>query len=566
MTPLNSLDNTAPPRRGSNDRLIFALRACFLAGAVCWAAAVALQSKSPSGFAAQIASGVAPPLLWFLLYSVLFYLLIGRFPAQRNAAHHVMLALDTAFVTYMVSRTGMGNSNFYLGYYLFIASHSLAFGKNGGAAATVLSAVAYLALFFTNSSHFFAGDFAVRLGFMFLVFFVIASISENERKDKERIEEDSREIEATNRKLEAKELALREEVDAKTAAVDEKESAIKSKSKMIQDQKQALDAMAAMNAVDSIRGAVMIFLNHVKDLLGVEDLLVVASGTTDPLKKEYFQYEMGSEEVIRKEFDTNHLLLVAFRENHAEEVEWRVDGEGGIPQQVVFVDYEPAVVHAMPLFSNKEANKQGFGFLLITHSDPCILEMTRMEVVKILGEMLGTVIENLLRKKRLEELSNTDGLTGLFNHKYFQYRLEQELSLSKRYKPPLSLLMFDIDHFKKFNDTYGHQAGDAVLAQLAKLVKTGLRKVDIPARYGGEEFAIILPHTPKEGAHLVAERIRNDVENFHFGLDGGEPLRATISVGVACFPDFADKDDLIRAADQALYRAKEAGRNRVMEG
>ncbi|MFZ5952436.1 MAG: diguanylate cyclase, partial [Candidatus Rifleibacteriota bacterium] len=163
---------------------------------------------------------------------------------------------------------------------------------------------------------------------------------------------------------------------------------------------------------------------------------------------------------------------------------------------------------------------------------------------------------------RLYELAITDGLTKLFIHRYFQARLEEEMVRAKRYHTACSLILFDIDHFKKFNDTYGHQQGDIVLIEVAKLIKLAVRDtVDIPARYGGEEFAIILPETDAKGALLVAERLRKTVEAFDFpGQE--QALKVTISLGVATFPDHASvKSVLIKKADMALYECKNRGRN-----
>lgn len=163
---------------------------------------------------------------------------------------------------------------------------------------------------------------------------------------------------------------------------------------------------------------------------------------------------------------------------------------------------------------------------------------------------------------RLYELAITDGLTRLFIHRYFQARLEEEIVRAKRYHTACSLIMFDIDHFKKFNDTYGHQQGDIVLMEVAKLVKETIREtVDIPSRYGGEEFTIILPETDTKGAYLLAERLRKVVEAYDFpGQD--KALKVTISLGVATFPDHAtQKAVLIKKVDTALYACKKNGRN-----
>ena len=176
--------------------------------------------------------------------------------------------------------------------------------------------------------------------------------------------------------------------------------------------------------------------------------------------------------------------------------------------------------------------------------------------------VLGSQAAVTINKAKVYEESITDGMTKLYIHRYFQARLDAELSRAARYGTKLSLLLFDVDHFKRFNDTYGHQQGDIVLIEAAKIVKDSVRdNIDIPCRYGGEEFTIIMPETDAVGARVLAERLRKRIESYEF--PGQEkPLHVTISIGVSIFPDdAADKLMLIKKSDDALYRAKEAGRN-----
>ncbi|MFI5184585.1 MAG: diguanylate cyclase [Vicinamibacteria bacterium] len=156
----------------------------------------------------------------------------------------------------------------------------------------------------------------------------------------------------------------------------------------------------------------------------------------------------------------------------------------------------------------------------------------------------------------------TDGLTGLYNHAYFLLALRREIHRSKRHELKMSLAMFDLDDFKKLNDTRGHLEGDRVLMKASALIKETLREIDVAARYGGEEFAVILPETSASGAFVVAERIRLRLAQ-HFRKKRGGP-RVTVSGGVAAYPEDAEAmDDLIRRADQGLYRSKAAGKNRI---
>ena len=166
---------------------------------------------------------------------------------------------------------------------------------------------------------------------------------------------------------------------------------------------------------------------------------------------------------------------------------------------------------------------------------------------------------------RLAQLAVTDGLTGLYNHRHFHERLTLEVERSQRSGLPLSLLMLDVDHFKQFNDTFGHPAGDEVLRQLARVLADTRRANDVVARYGGEEFAVILVDTPKFTAAKVAERVRERINTHDFSEAAPRAGKLSASIGVATFPDDgADAETLVRSADQALYAAKRAGRNRVV--
>ena len=160
--------------------------------------------------------------------------------------------------------------------------------------------------------------------------------------------------------------------------------------------------------------------------------------------------------------------------------------------------------------------------------------------------------------------ATTDTMTKLFSHHYFQQDLEEEIARAHRYGTTLSLIMFDIDHFKKFNDTYGHLQGDVIIKEIAKILRGSVRTIDFTARYGGEEFAVILPEVNSKGAAVVAERIRKTIEQHSFSGEE-ESLFVTVSMGVAEFKParIRSASQLIAEADKALYQSKEMGRNRI---
>jgi diguanylate cyclase (GGDEF)-like protein len=172
-------------------------------------------------------------------------------------------------------------------------------------------------------------------------------------------------------------------------------------------------------------------------------------------------------------------------------------------------------------------------------------------------------LESMLH--HVEALASTDALTGLYNRRRFADVLRREFAVTKRYKNTLSCLLLDLDHFKQINDRFGHEAGDQVLKEVARRITGSLREVDLAARYGGEEFVVLLPHTNKGDANIVAERLLKNVRKQEFNF-GGEVVTVTASIGCAGNSDVASSnpDDLVKAADVALYEAKKGGRNRVV--
>ncbi|MDE2309553.1 MAG: GGDEF domain-containing protein, partial [Betaproteobacteria bacterium] len=199
---------------------------------------------------------------------------------------------------------------------------------------------------------------------------------------------------------------------------------------------------------------------------------------------------------------------------------------------------------------------------------PCVFLFGAVFVWLTANLSLQTAVD--LRRISLLEMENiTDPLTQVYNRRYLDRKLEEEVARAKRYSLDLSILMLDIDHFKRINDTYGHHAGDVTLSTFGSLIKTALREMDVVARYGGEEFLVICVNTAIDGATVVAERLRHLVESHQVEIPddsgGSQTIQINISVGAAGLSAALDsKNKLVQAADQALYRAKKAGRNRVI--
>ncbi|MCW8091849.1 sensor domain-containing diguanylate cyclase [Alteromonas sp. ASW11-130] len=185
--------------------------------------------------------------------------------------------------------------------------------------------------------------------------------------------------------------------------------------------------------------------------------------------------------------------------------------------------------------------------------------------------MIYDVTDQALSKRRVERLneelkimSRIDGLTGLYNRRYWQERFDMKFKLAKRRDKPVTAMMLDIDHFKKVNDTYGHQAGDRVIQALANVIKCSVRETDLAGRYGGEEFAIVLTDTDAKNAHTVAERIRSAAEATTVAHDGNN-ISFTVSLGLSEYGDHCQSAmEWLELADQALYDAKVSGRNQII--
>ena len=291
-------------------------------------------------------------------------------------------------------------------------------------------------------------------------------------------------------------------------------------------------------------------------------------------------------ETVAETFDVERAIVLAAPDGRELEALAR---HGDVGEQVHGYVYEDSVVrHAMALgatqlvtrldpvgdaavdalFPNAKnlvvvplsAGKQSLGVVIVEHPMKAASRIERRVVgmLERFGAHAALALRNAWLLEEIQHLAATDGLTGIANRGTFQTVLAKELARSRRTGESVGLALLDLDHFKRLNDTHGHQAGDEVLRRVGGILDEFSRGFDTPARYGGEEFAIVLPHTTPEEGMQVAERLRQAIVSADI-----EPS-VTVSIGVACFPDHAaDDDELVRVADEALYASKGTGRNRV---
>lgn len=241
----------------------------------------------------------------------------------------------------------------------------------------------------------------------------------------------------------------------------------------------------------------------------------------------------------------------------AAELKMMIAQESGAPSGTRALDGQ--IMHAAPMiFRGRLIGVLGLGRLINPTGD-------EKRLIAMVTDLAAVSLQNCEKLSNAQEEANTDPLTKLYNRKYFAERSLDEAQKSLSYNFPISIFMFDIDHFKKYNDQNGHTEGDYLLRELSSLLKKHTRGRDVVARYGGEEFIVLLPNTDKQGAAIYAEKIRNMIETTPFKHREKQPLGfVSVSGGVATFP--ADGDTIeaaIKLADAALYKSKEAGRNRV---
>jgi len=265
-----------------------------------------------------------------------------------------------------------------------------------------------------------------------------------------------------------------------------------------------------------------------------------------------------SHEPERLPADASHLMGWVIRKDRAL---WRND----VPAEMRFAESVKSPGMKSDMTIPLRARGQVMGAFRVACRKRHAFDPEDFEVLKRCADVTAVAVETqrlLLATKRLAEL---DGVTGVFNHRHFRTLLDQEVERARRLERPVALIMVDIDFFKRFNDTYGHQAGDEVLRHVAQLAGRVLRRSDAVARYGGEEFVVLLPEALTEDALKVAETIRAEVERNPLTPTGMlRPVQVTVSLGVASFPaDAINGPELVALADRGLYQAKARGRNRA---
>lgn len=337
-------------------------------------------------------------------------------------------------------------------------------------------------------------------------------------------------------------------------------------SKLEETNKKLTSSIAEFFTVQQITQAISSIFDIKELLRNVNDIIIGVMGVNNSSiilydeKKKRLKVHTTSireqSELITLNDNINCQILLAAVDNGKQIIENFVDSS-----EFAFTkDREVNSLICVPL-----STKSGkFGLVLIEQKHFNAFDDSNVRLLDIIGQQVGIAIENAVLYQKMQDLATIDGLTGIYNRLYFQDRLKKEIISAQDEQYKFCLAIFDIDHFKKFNDTYGHLFGDKVLKSISSLVKTSLRSSDVVARFGGEEFIILFPRTTLNEAYEKVELLRKKIESTSIN-DELVTASVTVSFGISCYPDNAVvESQLLRMADDALYSAKSAGRNCVM--
>ncbi len=451
----------------------------------------------------------------------------GKYDLKK--AYLSIIIFDLVFISVLVKLSGSFNSDFYLLYYLTASFSAYILTFPIALMLTGLASITYALLVLSGLQAHEVVPMIIRLGFMWFLLFAISYVSEFIRRSERRL------------------LNLFDTLNLRTSELEKSQAHLE----MIYENSRVL---AGMLDVDGVIEEVMRIMGDLLTYPASGLLLVGAGGNLI-----YRGRNIGGQ--------TNfHLKAV---DGHRQELLKMVISQS---ETVTVVDisgrndYQPLKsssrsIMIVPMIAH------GKIIGLLTAESPQVGAFSERDekMLSVVARSAAMALDNALLHRKLEEMTITDELTGIFNYRYFAEKLKEEQRRAARYNLPLSLIMLDIDWFKKFNDTYGHEVGNIVLKGITSVIKKCIRDVDIFCRYGGEEFVVILPQTPQIEVTRIGERIRQQVEAAGFsGGDNIPELKVTVSVGVTSFPENGKPhEEILSIADQALYRAKGAGKNLV---
>jgi len=465
----------------------------------------------------------------FLFQLVLFSLLVKRGKYNLKKAYLVIILFELIYIPVLISYTGGIESNFYLFYCLTVTFGAYMFISRISQFITGLISATYTILVFSSIETFPIVEVFVRIGVIWFLSLMLSFVFDYIRRSEARL------------------LKLFDTLNQRTSELERSQAHLE----VIYENTRVL---AGILDVDEVIAEIMRIAGEIMNYSASGILLKGPVGNYI-YRGRYIDGKMNFH-LKASDSEVNTLILRVAK--MAESV--TVKDIGGR------TDYQPLrsntrSVMIVPMV----AHGKTIGVLTAESSKLGAFSEKDENMLMVVARAAGMSLENALLHHKMEELTVTDELTGVYNYRYFADKLKEEQRRASRYDLPLSLIMLDIDWFKKFNDTYGHEVGNIVLKGITGVVKQCIRDVDILCRYGGEEFVVILPQTPQIEVLRIGERIREQIYEASFGGGPDIPdLKVTVSVGISSFPENGKPhEELLSITDNAMYRAKGSGKNRV---
>ncbi len=470
----------------------------------------------------------------FIIVTSTYGILVGLFFASMKGKFDLKLAYlgsvcyDIVFLPLFVLYTGGLDSSFYLLFYLTVSvgAYVLTFWFAFGV--TAILSLVYVGTMYSQLTVDDLFSFSIRLGFMWICFLALSYVSDYMRRSERRL------------------LKLFDTLNMRTSELEKSQAQLE----MTYENTRILAGMLDPDSVVKEVGRIMAeTLQH----------RCYAIILRDGEKNYYYRARCvdGSTSYHLKALRVTGDDLIAKVATGGEAVR--------VHDTDTRDDYRPLSKDShSALLVSMTSHGRSSGLLIVESPATEAFSEKDEQLLAVVARSASMALENAELHKRTEELSVIDELTGAYNYRYFVQKLKEEKKRAVRYDLPLSVIMVDIDWFKKLNDGYGHETGNVVLKSLTRTIKDCVRDVDIFARYGGEEFVVILPQTPQKEAYLIGERIRHEVEHKVIDAGSAGKLKITVSVGVSSFPENGkSEEELVSIADQALYQAKGAGKNLV---
>jgi diguanylate cyclase (GGDEF)-like protein len=466
----------------------------------------------------------------FLLQLFGLYIYVSRFKPKSTHFYSFTSIFDLVFITLLVLSTGGVKSDFYLLYYLSISLGAYQLGFSSGLFLAFLANLLYL---ITNTPHLneiFLGDLLIRISFLWVFAAGIGKLS------------------IFLKDSEARLMQVFDTLNLRTSELEKSQVQIET----------VYEASRSLGEIYRFEQVIDEVLEIAQRILKYQHftILLLDKQKEDLLLKGKIEFGRKFQYSDPPEISLGGIAGSALKEGKGVRI-YEVKDD---PRYIPGLEGAHSEM-AVPMISQGKT----IGVLNAESRKVGAFSEQDQKIFSILASSAAMSLENASLHQKMEELTIIDELTGIYNYRYFVQKLTNELKRARRYHQSLSLLMIDIDWFKRYNDNYGHLFGNLILSDLAKVIKICIRDTDVLIRYGGEEFVVILPQTEKEDARNIGERIRSKVEQAQFEEKEKKfKVSLTVSLGVATFPENGtEPEELVRSVDQALYLAKGKGKNLI---